>query len=95
LKTEENTEEILSYKPVNNESSPSKGLKVVLRKMVSNSVKRKLSHVTYEKVPKKLKKSKIFKHKDVQPIVLLEPLNDVYLRRKLNGNQVSNFTFIF
>ncbi|XP_029343393.1 uncharacterized protein LOC100574459 isoform X2 [Acyrthosiphon pisum] len=80
------TEEMLTYEPVN-ESSSSKGIKVVLRKMVSNSSKRKLSDVTYEKVPKKLKKSKRFNPIDVQPIVLLEPLNDVYLQRKLNGNQ--------
>lgn len=80
------TEEMLTYEPVN-ESSSSKSMKVVLRKRVSNSAKRKLSDVTHEKVPKKLKISKSFKHIDVQPIVLLEPLNNVYLQRKLNGKQ--------
>lgn len=99
LKTEENAEEMLTYEPVI-ESSSSKGIKVVLRKTVSNSAKRKLSDVTvsmvtHEKVPKKLKTLKSFKSIDIQPIVLLEPLNEVYLKRKLNGNQVSNFTFIF
>ncbi|XP_060877779.1 hepatoma-derived growth factor-related protein 2 [Metopolophium dirhodum] len=77
------TEEMLTYEPVN-ESSSSKSIKVVLSKRVSNSAKRKLSDVTNEKVPKKLTKSKSFKPIDIQPIVLLEPLNDVYLQRKLN-----------
>lgn len=96
LKTEENKEEMLIYEPVS-ESSLSKGIKVVLRKRVSNSTdsKRKLSDVTHEEVPKKLKKSKGFKSIDVQPIVLLEPLKDVDLPRKPIGHQVSNLTFIF
>lgn len=96
LKTEENKDEMLIYEPVS-DSNLSKGVKVVLRKGVSNSTdsKRKLSDVTHEEVPKKLKKSKSFKSIDVQPVVLLEPLKDVDLLRKLNGHRVSNLTFIF
>jgi len=96
LKTEENTEKMSIYEPIN-ESSLSKGIKVGLRKTVSNStdLKRKLSDdVPHVKVQKMLKKSKSFKPIDIQPIVLLEPLKDVYLQRKLKGNQVSSLTFI-
>lgn len=97
LKTEQSVGEMLIYEPVN-DSSLSKGIKVVLRKKASNSadLKRKLSDVTHEEAPKNLKKSKRFKPiSDVQPIVLLEPLKDVYLQRKPKVNQVSNLTFIF
>lgn len=96
LKTEENKKEMLIYEPVS-DSSLSKGVKVVLRKRASNSTdsKRKLSDVTHEEVPKKLKTSKSFKSIDIQPVVLLEPLKDVDLLRKLNGRLVSNLTFIF
>jgi len=74
-----------------------KDIKVVKsRKRVSKSInlKRKLS-VRHEEVSKKLKTSRIYMPTEVQPIVLLEPLNDILLERKMNGKQVSNFLFFF
>jgi len=75
-----------------NETSLSKGKKVVKsRKRVSNStnLKRKLSNVRHGEVSKKLKTSKIIIPTDDQPIVLLEQLNDSFLKKKINGKQVS------
>lgn len=81
-----------------NDSSVSKGIQVVSsRKRISNStdLKRKLTDVTHEEVPKKLIKSKSFNSLDVQPIVLLEPLQSDYLERKMSEKQVSYLLFIF
>ncbi|XP_022166000.1 hepatoma-derived growth factor-related protein 2-like [Myzus persicae] len=86
----ENQSEENEKKKLINESSLSKGLKVVLsKKKISNSAfsKRKQSDNTLIEVPKKLKKSKSFNLINVQPIVLLEPLKVADLERRLNRKQ--------
>uniref|UniRef100_A0A2S2P2J1 Hepatoma-derived growth factor n=1 Tax=Schizaphis graminum TaxID=13262 RepID=A0A2S2P2J1_SCHGA len=70
-------------KSVNEIKKDTKVVKSRKRVSKSTNLKRKLS-IRHKEVSKKLKTSKIYMPTESQPIVLLEPLNDILLERKMN-----------